>query len=123
MREHPSIGAEILKDVEFLREAARAVRSHHERWDGTGYPDGLVGDAIPLVARIVNAADTWDACRSHRPYQDAMAVEDALGVMERLRGSQIDPEVHEALVWAMYRRRAISEDRAADRAAESAPGS
>jgi HD-GYP domain-containing protein (c-di-GMP phosphodiesterase class II) len=119
MREHPAIGAEILKDVEFLREAARAVRNHHERWDGTGYPDGLVGDAIPIVARIVNAADTWDACRSHRPYQQAMSVEDALGVMERLRGNQIDPAVHEALVRVMRRRRAISEERAADRAAGS----
>jgi len=119
MREHPAIGAEILKDVDFLREAARAVRNHHERWDGTGYPDGLVGDAIPIVARIVNAADTWDACRSHRPYQQAMSVEDALGVMERLRGSQIDPAVHEALVRVMRRRRAPSEERAPDRAARS----
>jgi putative nucleotidyltransferase with HDIG domain len=116
MREHPSIGADILKEVEFLKTAALAVRNHHERWDGTGYPDGLVGDAIPLVARIVNAADTWDACRSHRPYQQAMSVEDALAVTQKLRGSQIDPAVHEALVRVMRRRRAISEERTAERA-------
>jgi putative nucleotidyltransferase with HDIG domain len=115
MREHPAIGAEILKDVEFLQTAALAVRNHHERWDGTGYPDGLVGDAIPLVARIVNAADTWDACRSHRPYQQAMSVDEALAVTEKLRGSQIDPAVHEALVRVMRRRRAISEERASER--------
>jgi putative nucleotidyltransferase with HDIG domain len=113
MREHPAIGAEILKDVEFLRGATRAVRNHHERWDGTGYPDSLAGDAIPMVARIVNAADTWDACRSHRPYQEAMTVDEALAVMERLRGGQTDPAVHEALVRVMQRRRAISEERAA----------
>jgi putative nucleotidyltransferase with HDIG domain len=117
MREHPAIGAEILKDVEFLRTAALAVRNHHERWDGTGYPDGMVGDAIPLVARIVNAADTWDACRSHRPYQQAMSVEDALAVIEKLRGGQIDPGVCDALVRVMRRRRAISDDRATERAA------
>ena len=104
MRAHPSIGGEILKDVEFLREAARAVRSHHERWDGTGYPEGLAGEDIPLVARIVNAADTWDACRSHRPYQVAMGVPEALAVMERLRGSQLDPTVHDAVVRVMRKR-------------------
>ncbi len=115
MRGHPAIGAEILKDVEFLEAAAGAVRSHHERWDGQGYPEGLVGESIPLVARIVNAADTWDACRSHRPYQQAMAVEEALEVMDRLRGTQLDPTVHAALVRVMRRRHAISEGTEAGR--------
>jgi len=116
MRQHPVIGAEILRDVEFLRGASRAVRSHHERWDGTGYPDGLAGERIPLLARVVNAADTWDACRSERPYQQAMDVEAALAVMERLKGGQVDPAVHEALVRAARRREAISaERRAAER--------
>ncbi len=115
MRGHPAIGAEILKDVEFLRSAARAVRSHHERWDGQGYPDGLVGESIPLVARIVNAADTWDACRSHRPYQQAMAVEEALAVMDGLRGTQLDPAVHASVVKVMRRRHAISEEPEAGR--------
>ncbi len=115
MREHPSIGGEILKDVDFLREAARAVRSHHERWDGSGYPEGLAGEEIPLVARIVNAADTWDACRSQRPYQAAMGVPEALAVMERLRGTQLDPAVHGALVRVVRRRHPISGDAAADR--------
>jgi len=109
MRGHPTIGAEILKDVAFLETAAAAVHFHHERWDGRGYPDGLVGEAIPLVARIVNAADTWDACRSHRPYQEAMGVEEALAVMEGLCGTQLDPAVHAALVQVMRKRQAISE--------------
>jgi HD-GYP domain-containing protein (c-di-GMP phosphodiesterase class II) len=122
MRQHPVIGAEILKDVEFLRGASRAVRSHHERWDGTGYPDGLAGDRIPLLARVVNAADTWDACRSERPYQQAMDVEVALAVMERLKGGQVDPSVHEALVRVARRREAISaERRSAERGIAPAP--
>ena len=71
VRGHPRIGAEIVAGVEFLAGAVPAIRGHHERWDGTGYPDRLAGEAIPLVARIVNIADTWDACTSRRPYQDA----------------------------------------------------
>jgi putative nucleotidyltransferase with HDIG domain len=98
MREHPLIGAEILRGVDFLRNAAPAVRSHHERWDGNGYPDRLAGEAIPLVARIVNAADTFDACTSARPYQQVMGLEKALSVLRQLRGTQIDPVVCDALM-------------------------
>ncbi len=104
MREHPAIGAEIVKDVAFLREAVLAIRSHHERWDGAGYPDGLEGERIPLVARIVNAADTYDACTSSRPYQAAMSTEEVVSILARLRGTQIDPAVHDALI-AVIRRR------------------
>jgi putative nucleotidyltransferase with HDIG domain len=107
MKEHPAIGAEILRGVDFLRSAVPAVRSHHERWDGTGYPAGLVGKEIPLVARIVNAADTFDACTSVRPYQQVMGLEDALAVLRQLRGTQIDPDVCDALV-RVARRRAES---------------
>ena len=103
MRAHPSIGAEILEGVDFLRAAAPAVRSHHERWDGTGYPDRLSGDGIPLVARIVNAADTFDACTSPRPYQPPMSPEDAITVLLRLRGAQIDPAICDALVRVVQR--------------------
>ncbi len=98
MRAHPDIGAEILRDVAFLAAAAPAVRSHHERWDGAGYPDRLRGEAIPLVARIVNAADTFDACTSARPYQRAMDVSEAIAIVTSLRGAQIDPAVCDALV-------------------------
>jgi putative nucleotidyltransferase with HDIG domain len=112
MRAHPAIGAEILRGVDFLRDALAAVRNHHERWDGSGYPDRLAGDAIPLVARIVNAADTFDACTSPRPYQSAMSIEDAVAVLLRLRGTQIDPAVCDALVRVVRR----------DSGAESPPG-
>jgi putative nucleotidyltransferase with HDIG domain len=105
MRDHPAIGAGIVKGVEFLREAVLAIRNHHERWDGSGYPDGLEGERIPLVARIVNAADTYDACTSSRPYQAAMMTEDVLGILASLRGTQIDPSVHDALLAVIERSR------------------
>jgi putative nucleotidyltransferase with HDIG domain len=104
MREHPAIGAEILRDVEFLGDARHAVRSHHERWDGGGYPDRLAGPEIPLVARVVAAADIFDACTSQRPYQRAMAQEDAVEVLRGLGGTQIDPAVLEALLRVLARR-------------------
>jgi len=113
MREHPAIGAEILRGVAFLHDAARAVRNHHERWDGHGYPDGLAGEEIPFVARIVGAADTFDACTSERPYQPAMTTARALEVMADLRGEQLDPRVHDALV-RVIQRRADARERAAE---------
>lgn len=97
MREHPAIGDMIIEPVSFLSSVRPAVRSHHERWDGKGYPDGLKGEEIPLVARIVNCADTLDACTSTRPYQKAMTLERALEVLEGLRASQLDPKVLDAL--------------------------
>ena len=106
MRAHPVIGAEILRGVAFLEAAAPAVRSHHERWDGAGYPDRLAGQAIPHVARIVNAVDTFDACTTERPYQPVLPLEDAVEVLVRLRGTQIDPVVCDALVRVLRRRAA-----------------
>jgi putative nucleotidyltransferase with HDIG domain len=103
-RHHPRIGSEIVAGVSFLSAAVPAIRSHHERWDGTGYPDGLAGEAIPVVARIVNAADTWDACTSTRPYQKAYSVEEALEILAKLRGTQLDPAVHDALVVVVRKR-------------------
>ncbi|MHB8421099.1 MAG: HD domain-containing phosphohydrolase [Myxococcales bacterium] len=106
MREHPVIGASIVGPVAFLAPAAPCVRHHHERWDGNGYPDKLRGTDIPFVARIVNAADTWDACTSTRPYQAAMGYEEALAVVRRLSGSQFDPDVVEAMIRALEKWRA-----------------
>ncbi len=113
VRAHPAVGAEIVKGVEFLHDAAPAIRSHHERWDGTGYPDRLAGDAIPLVARIVNAADTWDACTSNRPYQAAIPPAEVLEILAALRGAQIDPAVHDALRRVLRRRYGLPEEQAA----------
>ena len=97
MRDHPAIGDTIIQPVSFLTSVRSAVRNHHERWDGTGYPDALKGEEIPLAARIVNCADTFDACTSTRPYQKAMPLEKAIEILEGLRGKQLDPKVLDAL--------------------------
>jgi putative nucleotidyltransferase with HDIG domain len=108
VRSHAPVGAEIVEGIAFLRAAEPAIRHHHERWDGGGYPDGLAGDAIPLVARIVNAADTWDACTSERPYQRAYSAPEVVAILARLRGGQIDPAVHDAIL-RVVRARAAAE--------------
>jgi putative nucleotidyltransferase with HDIG domain len=110
MREHPLIGASIVGPVSFLGNVRDAVRSHHEKWNGTGYPQGLKGEAIPLIARVVSCADTWDACTSTRPYQRAMTARAALEVMERLRGVSLDPQVVDALHRVLVKRGALSEE-------------
>ena len=104
VRSHAVVGAEIVEGIAFLREAEPAIRHHHERWDGTGYPDGLAGEAIPLLARIINAADTWDACTSERPYQRAYSAPEVVAILESLRGAQIDPAVHQAILSVLRRR-------------------
>ncbi len=97
MRDHPTIGDSIIQPISFLTSVRAAVRNHHERWDGNGYPDKLKGDAIPLIARIVNCADTFDACTSTRPYQKALPLDRAMEILESLRGTQLDPTVLDAL--------------------------
>ncbi|NTX08143.1 HD domain-containing protein [Myxococcus sp. CA051A] len=97
MREHPAIGDAIIGPVSFLGAVRACVRHHHERWDGTGYPDKLRGDDIPLLARIVACADTFDACTSTRPYQKAMPLEKAMEILDSLTGAQLDPQVVAAL--------------------------
>ncbi|QSQ19232.1 HD domain-containing protein [Pyxidicoccus parkwayensis] len=97
MREHPAIGDAIIGPVSFLGAVRACVRHHHERWDGTGYPDRLAGEDIPLLARIVACADTFDACTSTRPYQKAMPLEKAMEILDNLSGAQLDPKVVLAL--------------------------
>jgi HD-GYP domain-containing protein (c-di-GMP phosphodiesterase class II) len=107
MRQHPEIGDAIIAPVSFLAPVRPAVRNHHERWDGTGYPDRLKGEQIPLMARIVNCADTFDACTSTRPYQKAMPIERAFAILEGLKGTQIDPEVLEAFRRVLLKKGAL----------------
>lgn len=113
MRAHPSVGASILESASFLKPILPAVRHHHERWDGTGYPDGLKGEEIPLAARIVGAADTWDACTSLRTYQEPMPPAKALEVVLGLKGKQLDPKVADALERVIRRRVARGERQSA----------
>jgi putative nucleotidyltransferase with HDIG domain len=90
---HTNRGAEILEHVPDLHEALAIVRSHHERWDGHGYPDGLAGEDIPLLARIVAVADAFDALTFDRPQRKAIPVEDAFAELETQQGKQFDPRV------------------------------
>jgi HD-GYP domain-containing protein (c-di-GMP phosphodiesterase class II) len=98
MREHPAIGAQIVSPIRFLSGAVDIVRSHHERWDGAGYPRGLRGEDIPLAARIFAIADSFDAMTSDRPYRAAMPLEKALDEIRDGAGTQFDPEVAKAFL-------------------------
>ena len=93
IRKHPEIGAAILEDVQFPWPVLPVVRSHHERWDGTGYPDGLRGEDIPITARILAVADVFDALTSSRAYRGAWSREAALAEIEREAGKKFDPAV------------------------------
>jgi response regulator RpfG family c-di-GMP phosphodiesterase len=99
MREHTVIGADILAEVTFLRgEGIKVIRSHHERWDGTGYPDHLVGAAIPLCARIFAVADAVDAMTGERPYREPASWDAATNEIVSQRGRQFDPDVVDAFM-------------------------
>jgi diguanylate cyclase (GGDEF)-like protein/PAS domain S-box-containing protein len=98
MRTHPDAGADIVSRFAQLREAAAAVRHHHEHYDGAGYPDGLVGAAIPIEARIIAAADAYSAMTATRPYSPARPPAEAADELRRSAGTQFDPEVVTALV-------------------------
>ncbi len=96
MRQHPGWGFEMLADIRFLqRTALQIVYSHHERWDGEGYPTGLVGEEIPLAARIFAVVDTYDAITSDRPYRRAGTHASAVMELERVAGRQLDPRLVE----------------------------
>jgi len=97
MRAHPAAGAELLEPCAAPPEVLEIVRSHHERWDGRGYPDGLAGEEIPLVARIVCACDAWSAMTTDRSYRTALSPEEAAAELRRCAGTQFDPAVVEAL--------------------------
>lgn len=93
VQNHPAIGAEILESMPSLRRHATAVRHHHERFDGSGYPDGLCGADIPLAARIIAVADAFDALSSNRSYRHGVSADRALDEITQVAGSHFDPRV------------------------------
>jgi putative nucleotidyltransferase with HDIG domain len=95
IQEHPLIGVKIVEGIEFFEDMIPMIRSHHERFDGCGYPDGLIGEVIPLGARIIAVSDAFDAMTSLRPHRPLMPLEDVLGEMERGKGRQFDPKILE----------------------------
>ena len=98
MEEHPALGASLLARYPDFARGTSIVRHHHERWEGGGYPDGIRGQAIPFGARVIAAADSFDAMTSDRPYRRGMPAARALAILQEGRGSQWDPEVIDAFL-------------------------
>jgi putative nucleotidyltransferase with HDIG domain len=98
LRSHPNIGADIVEQLKFLKEASEVVRCHHERPDGSGYPRGLKGDNIPLGAHILNVVDAFDAMSSDRPYRKALPIERVLEELETYKGTQFHSRVVDILI-------------------------
>jgi len=95
IQEHPLIGVKIVEGVEFFKDKISMIRNHHEHYDGNGYPDGLIGEAIPLEARIIAVPDAFDAMASLRPHRGIMPLEDILSELEKYKGKQFDPKMLE----------------------------
>lgn len=110
IRQHPTFGNVILGPLKFLGEVADLVKHHHERWDGTGYPDGLAGETIPLESRIIAVADAYDAMTSSRPYRQARSHEEAMTEIASQSGGQLDPTVVRAFQAVIEARRAAGWD-------------
>lgn len=107
VKQHVVIGSQILAPLSHLGDIMPAVRYHHERWDGTGYPDGLRGEEIPLAARIIGAAEVFDALSTSRAYQEKMTPEKAVERIADLAGTVLDPRVYEALTTVVARRKTL----------------
>jgi uncharacterized domain HDIG len=95
---HPSIGAEIIGKVHFLNDVTKIVRHHHEKYDGTGYPDGLKGEEIPIEASILMIADSYDAMTTDRPYRKALTKEMAIEELRKYSGTQFDPRLVDVFI-------------------------
>ena len=98
VRQHTIVGERILRASPALRSVATVVRASHENWDGSGYPDGLSGEEIPLASRIIRACNAFVAMTSNRPYREALPLDEALNELMRCAGSDFDPTVVRILV-------------------------
>ena len=98
MKSHPTKGEKIVFNIKKLQKISEWVKAHHEKWDGTGYPDALKGEEIPFVGRLIAVADTYDAMTSTRPYRKALEHEFAISEVKRCAGTQFDPKMAEAFV-------------------------
>ncbi|MBS3736620.1 HD domain-containing protein, partial [Candidatus Bipolaricaulota bacterium] len=98
MKEHPKLGADILSGLKIYEGAVDIVRHEHERWDGSGYPDGLEEEDISLGSRIVAVADVWNALRTERPYRGPLPKDEALEEIKEMSGVKLDPEIVNALL-------------------------
>lgn len=110
IKEHTIIGAEILKNITLVKHVVEVARSHHECYDGTGYPDGLKGEEIPIQARIVAVADSYDAMRSRRIYRNTLKLEVIYEQFQKNRGVQFDPEITDAFLRLLDEGRLVIEE-------------
>jgi diguanylate cyclase (GGDEF)-like protein/putative nucleotidyltransferase with HDIG domain len=113
MREHPIIGERIVRTIPGLGPVARIIRHEHERWDGSGYPDGLSGEEIPIGARIIQACDAYHAMTSDRPYRKALPHADAVRELASGAGTQFDPQITEILISQLWANRQLAAGAAA----------
>lgn len=104
IKQHPLWGAKILEPLTFMKDIMEMVHQEHERWDGTGYPDGLRGEEIRLEARIIAVADALDAMTSERPYRKQITLEEAAQEIERCSGTQFDPKIVEVFLQTVEKR-------------------
>jgi len=95
IQEHPLIGAKIVEGIDFFKDKIPMIRHHHEHFNGSGYPDGLIGEDIPLEARIITIPDAFDAMTSLRPHRKALPLQDVLIELEKGKGRQFDPKILE----------------------------
>ena len=95
---HPSVGADILSEIKSLPDMSIGARYHHERYDGTGYPEGIAGEKIPLLARIIAVADSYDAMTSNRSYRSYLPQKEAREEIERNKGTQFDPVIADIML-------------------------
>jgi len=98
IQEHPLIGVKIVEGIDFFKDKITMIRHHHEHFNGNGYPDGLAGEAIPVEARIIAVADTFDAMTSGRPHRGRMPMEDVLMELEKEKGKKFDPHILEVFL-------------------------
>ena len=103
IRSHPVKGLSILEPLDFISREKLYIRHHHERYDGKGYPDGLRGEAIPLGARVLAVADSFDAMNSKRPYRDPLPKEKILSELKNSRGTQLDPQIVDIFLETLQR--------------------
>ncbi|MHC5019322.1 MAG: HD domain-containing phosphohydrolase [Planctomycetota bacterium] len=109
VQEHPSTGARFLEKIPPLHDAIDGVKYHHENYDGSGYPDGLAGEDIPLQGRIVAVADTFDACTTNRPYQKGVSRPEAIKILRRLKGGRLDPAMVDLFEQALLKEGLLKE--------------
>jgi HD-GYP domain-containing protein (c-di-GMP phosphodiesterase class II) len=98
IRNHSTIGGSIIKPIKFLPSGEKIIRHHHERFNGSGYPDGLRGEDIPLFSRVIAVADSFDAMTSLRPYRGTMKTDDAILELRRCSGEQFDPKLVDVFI-------------------------